>query len=91
MAVFSSPFSSLTSPQMNLQPMRVCQGPRRCSRSCPCNVQLTQLASCLDDRLQSEGQSIQVLRFHIGAQHTGSVLEELLGKHTGTAWEKPKP
>ena len=32
----------------------------------------------LDDRLQSEGQSIQVLRLHIGAQNARGVLEILL-------------
>jgi len=37
----------------------------------------------LDDRRKSEGQSIQVLRLDIGAQHTRSVLEVLLGIHNG--------
>ena len=76
MAVFSSPFSSLTSPQMNLQPMRVCQGAEKIL-SAAALAKLNSLP-CLDDRLQREGQGIQVLRLHIGAQHTRSVLEELL-------------
>ena len=47
-----------------------------------CSCCEAQLAPCLDDRLQREGQGIQVLRLHIGAQHTRSVLEELLSSGT---------
>ena len=82
-AVFLSPSSSLTSPQMNFTPGREAGASARklpAQHRAPYSIisaKGTHLAFV--DRLQGEGQGVQVRRPDEGAEHAWRVLEVLLG------------